>query len=391
MKNTLLLAVTIFGFISQAQAAFKTSESAIYAYGKTSKYEVIIANTSNGKYQVTRTSDGYTFPDLVDESSLDKVKGCGKTTPRFCVNEDVIFAYGKSSKYESKIIGYNNSLNTYTIKRNSDGYIFSDLVVVEQIDKIKGCGQTTPRLCVNDDVIFNYGSSKYEAKIAGYNNVSKTYSVRRNSDAYLFVDKVSVSLLFKLKKSSQFTCDNVDGIISDSTEDIIAAYSGLGSLTTSEKSEYLKTVSKYLLTTNRADTNIFARFTFGKLVKMSTAKMVQDAFGKAVADDQAALLKDGWKSIDQIEANVYTLDFAMRVLQAGIKLRMTMPNANASIQAYLTRLAAIAGEQQLSKKIIGLSALVQDLQPLLQELIQDPRQQSLGMLTADVAGWISKN
>lgn len=388
----------------QTKPRFCVNESVIVkyrdAYGYFHGKKAIIAGyNSNGTYSTK--SDSGTVESNWSVDKLFKTKACGnvhkETNIKFCAGEKVIYVY-------KNVYGYNQTTMAEVAGVSSDGESYVTLYGDTYAPDIKEvalfktrsreCSKTEPRFCIDEPAIrtykdvYGYPHSE-NVTIAGYNS-SGLFALTNSSG--LLSDIYQISVLSKIKGSSgSLACEGVDAFLSDSTTDVVNSYNSLAKITTAERAEYLRNVSQYLLPLNRADTNLFARFVIGKIVRSSTAKVVRDAFKSAVENDLTELNKAGWKSIDQIEANAATLDFAMRVLYSGVKLRLSMPDANESLKTFSSRLTAAAGEQKLSAKISALQGIVKDMQPMLIELMQDPRHGALGEVTQDVAGWVMKN
>ena len=312
-------------------------------------------------------------------SELAKTKGTGPTNPSFRVGERVIYGTG-----ELTVAGYlSNGL--YKIKSQS-GSIAPSTYEASELAKTKGAGPTSPSFRVGERVI--YGNNEFI--VAGFLS-NGLYKIKSQSGS-ISSSTYGANELVKVKNGiGGLACQGTDASISDSSTDVLNTYLALAQVSTSERAAFLRNISQYIVPVNRGDVNTFARFVLARIVKSSTAKVVQSGFSKMMEADQLELAKLGYKSIDQIEVNAATLDFAMRVLYAGLKLRMDMPNATEQLRPYITELTATAAETKLSAKISRLVNLVKQIQPTLLELMQDPRHGALGEVTQDVAGWVLKN
>ena len=131
-----------------------------------------------------------------------------------------------------------------------------------------------------------------------------------------------------------------------------------------------------------------AGMVIAKIIRLSSSQVVKENFEKAATNFTAALEKTNWKSIDQIEANSRTLDFATRVIYATVKLKLNLANTTFQDNAELAELGRIAATTQLSKKIAALQSFCEAHRYLVDELIQDPRHSVLGMIAADIMGWV---
>jgi len=403
MKTILILIIGFLGLQTFAQSndvsvngcgkgspRFCVNEPVYYEnnFGK------IVGFSSDGRYSFQYnggTYHGQVSSNVNPQSLYHATEGkCGTSVPRFCVNaNEPVF----HEQYLGAIVGVGAN-GDYAFKYYGGTY-HGQVSVGLKANKIyrgtKGkCGSTSPRFCVGEPTF--YGS--HSGTIVGF-NADEKYVFKYNGGTYhgQVSPNLAAESLVKIKKSgySGASCEGVDATLSEIPSDVLNAYLSLAKVTTAERSTFLTEISQYIVSQNQAESTLFARLVFAKIVKDSTAKIVQDNFAKSVQDDLNDLEKIGWKSIDQIEAKISTLDFAIRVLAAGVKLRMSMPDANDSMNSFRTRLAAVVGVPKLSVKITTLQQIVTDMQPLLQDLMQDPRHAALGDVTQEVAGWILKN
>jgi hypothetical protein len=400
MKKILILFLALL-----SSTTFGQSESGVNGCGKgtprfcvgepvykRSAFGYIVSFDNNGEYGFKYHGGNYS--GVVESNvSTDELyratKGkCGTTVPRFC-NGDVV--YIQHSKGIVVGVGANG---TYAFQYVGGNYSGSVVPSNSPVDLYKGdegkCGNTTPRFCVGEPVY----RGGYYGKIVGF-NAKGEYAFMYEGGNYSgsIEGSHAASSFTKIKNSgtSGQSCDGIEPNLSEMPADVMNSYLALAKVTTAERSDFLTEASKYLVAQNQGDSTLMARLMFAQIVKKSTAKVVQDNFLKPVQQDQQELEKLGWRNVDQIDAKASTLDFGVRVLAAAVKLRMSMPDANPSIQAFRSRLATIIAEPKLSVKITTLQAIVKDMQPMLQELMQDPRNGALGEVTQDVAGWVLKN
>jgi len=391
MKTLLILIIGFLGIqafgqgsfdnCSRRKPSFCVNEPA-YVRGY---YGTIRAYDANNVYVFV--SNGGTMLNNVSASEIYRATlgTKGASRPQLYVGE-AVYAQG----YYGKITGVNAD-GQYVFYSNGGTTVPN--LSIDQLYKLTPgtCGRTRPQFCVNEPTF----TGGYHGKIVGVGASNGKYVFYSNGGTTLA--DISVEALPKVQKGSAsssaqgLSCEYLDIFLSDTPSDVLSSYAALATVTTTERAEYLTEISKYLVSQNQAESTLFARLVFAKVVKSSTAKFVQDNFAKPVQDDLKELEKIGWKSIDQIEAKVSTLDFAIRVLAAGVKLRMSMPDANDSMASFRSRLAATVAEPKLSAKIATLQGIVKDMQPLLLDLMQDPRHGALGEVTQDVAGWILKN
>jgi hypothetical protein len=348
-------------------------------------YGKVIAFSSSNQYVFT--SNGGTNLNGVEANEMYRLSSgsIGNSNPKFKV-DDLAFVDG----YYGSIVGA--GVNGRYVFKSQGGTTIAD-VTPSSIYRMNSevCGRTRPIFCVDEPT----HTRGYQGKIMGVTFEGK-YVFRSNGGTT--ISDLSVGELTKIIDNGRrstgggLMCDNLDVYISDDAKEVFGAYAALATVSTSDRAEYLNEISKYI-TAYQANPYviIFSRLVFAQITKSSTAKVVKDVFTKPVQDDLRELEKVGWKSIDQVKPESMTLDFATRVLAAAVKLRMGMPDANPSIQAFRSRLAASAAEERLSAKIVTLQQIVTDMQPLLMELVQDPRHSSLGMVSQSVAGWILKN
>jgi hypothetical protein len=370
---TLISIITLFSSLSFAQATDTGrrcgSTSPSFCVGEKVAFpgyhnSTITGVLSNGTYQVS----GAYYSSYPPEK-IGKTTGCGKTNPRFCANEKVVFP----GYHNATIIGY-TSEGSYIV---SGAYYSS--YTAEKIGKTKGCSNTTPRFCANERV--------------GVNGYPNAIALGYTSEGAIIVESAYYSSYTadKLGKVRSRNSNSVDGLsvyLSTDTEDVTLSYSALASVTTKERADFLNSSSAYLKQLNSEDVNIFAGMVLAKIIRLSTSQVVKDHFETPAVAFTAELAKNNWKSIDQIEANLRTLDFATRVIYAAVKLKLTMAQADPKDNQDLLQLGQIAAMTQLSRKIAALQQFCESKRHIVEELIQDPRHGVLGMVTADVMGWV---
>lgn len=374
MKNLALLSIiTLLSSLSFAQSTDSGrrcgSTTPSFCVGEKVAFPnyhnaTITAVLNDGKYQV---SDAYY--SAYAAADIGKTTGCGKTTPRFCAGEKVVFP----NYHNAKIVGYTSS-GTYIV---SDAYYSS--YTPEKIGKTKGCSNTTPRFCANEPV----GVSNYPDAIAlGYTSLGSIIVANGYYSAY------EAKSLGKKRSRYGNNIDSLSVYLSTDTEDVTLSYSALASVTTKERADFLNSSSAYLKQLNSEDVNIFAGMVLAKIIRLSTSRVVQENFVTPAQAFTAELEKNNWKSTDQIEANLRTLDFATRVIYAAVKLKLTMAQVDPKDNQDLLQLGQIAAMTQLSRKIAALQQFCESKRHIVEDLIQDPRHGVLGMVTADVMGWV---
>ncbi len=344
----------------------------------------------DGTYSVTYRNGAYDYP--VSGIPVEKLfrassNRCLTQKSKICNGYKVVYndffgeVVGISSN-NTFAITYKNGAYNYTVSNISEDSIF--------VSTDKKCGSTVPKFCNGEPIIY----SDFSGKIVGISTAG-TYAITYVNGAYDYtVIKILPNRIVKTQKSrGGLACDDVSGELGDTPADVANSYNSLAQISTSERAEFLTEISKTVGAPGQQDimTTLFARFVFAKVVNLSTSKAVKASFQPTVDQDQKELQKIGWKSIDQIEAQIGTLNFAARILSAAVKLRMNMPQMNDSITSFRSRLAMASADTRLSTKVSALNGIAQDMQPLLMELIQDPRNSSLGMVAQDAAGWILKN
>lgn len=366
---------------------------------------------------------------------------CGKTQPSFCVNEHVVIG----TYYDAKIIGV-LATGVYAVEgapvsnygpeymAKTDGCLPAstnfpsvcvgesvavgpdfDVTVVgiyangnlavkgtytsvlnpNQIASKKVCGADDPSFCPKEPVIIG---SKKATVVGVYRNgnyaVSGSYkSVFHRNEMAKTVASPAINQTAKtVEASNPNDLFSLEVKMSSSATDVFNTYQQLSSVVTKERAEFLKAASQYIKTLNHEGVNQFAGMILAKIVSHSTAEVVKQNFGKPMTDYIADLEKSSSiKSIDQIEANAKTLDFATRIIYAGLKLKMTLPTIVESDKADLAQLGKIATMTKLSEKIAALQDYCTKNQGMIEELIQDPRHGVLGKATADVFQWVLNN
>ena len=327
---------------------------------------IVTAVMSNGNYAVSGAYNSEYPPSL-----MGKTKGCGTTTPRFCMNEDIVI----SGYPNSRVIGINLTSGNYYVSG-----AYNREYPVNLMGKTKGCGTTTPRFCAGEPVVI---SGYPNSLIIGVNLVTGTYYV---SGAYN--REYPANLIGKTRSTNPNSPESLNVMMSTDTQDIVQTYQALASVTTKDRSAFLTASSAYLTQMNSEDVNIMAGMVVSKIIRLSTSQVVKDNFDKPALAFIQGLEKSNWKSLDQIEANVRTLDFATRVIFAAVKLKLNLANSTLQDNADLAELGRIAATTQLSKKILSLQNFCESHRMIVDELIQDPRHGVLGMTTADIMGWV---
>ena len=295
---------------------------------------------------------------------------CGNTQPSFCVGEKVIV-----SGYPNAQITGVMSTGNYTVS----GAYFNEYSP-DKMGKTKGCGTTTPRFCAGEKVTI---SGYPNATVIGVNLFTGNYYI---SGAYY--SEYSAEKLGKTRSANPNSPESLNVYLSTDTQDIVQTYQALASVTTKERSDFLTSSSAYLTQLNSEDVNIMAGMVIVKIIRLSTSSAVKENFQKPAVDFIAAIEKNNWKSLEQIEANSRTLDFATRVVYAAVKLKLSLADSTHQNNADLAELGRIATTTQLSKKLSGLQAFCESHRFLVDEMIQDPRHGVLGMTTADIMGWV---
>jgi hypothetical protein len=411
MKNFILFSIFGLGFlfINNAKAAELSYsgcgfDAPIFCVGNSAFFHSdtgwapgkIVGIYSDSRYAFKYDSDGHTGiarPAFLVKVANEGEKVCEETKAnrlKFCVGDPAFYVPTSGVIVPGTIGGLRG--NQFYLFKKSNGKDYIDWVDSEKLAKgakagEKVCGKGTPKFCTGEDTFLADGNG---GKIVGV-FFYEFYVFKYNSDGEVAYFETKSLTKIKSAGSSQLNCEGIEASLGEQSTDIANTYNALAKVSTAERAQYLKDVTQYLVPTNRADTNLFARFLIAKIVRGSSAQVVKDAFAQAIEADQKELAKNNWTSIDQIEVNAYTLDFASRVLYAAIKLRMTMPDATDVLKPYLAELVSIASETKLSAKIVALHAFAEKIQPMVQELILDPRYQMLGMVTQDVLGWIVKN
>lgn len=307
-----------------------------------------------------------------------------KDFPSVCVGESVAIR----DILDRTIVGiYSNG--TLAIK---DSWARYDL---DEIASKKACGAGEPSFCPKEPVII--GNRK--AKVVGIYRDGKyavSGAVLSVYDRNEMAKTVASTAGNREQRSSKATNPNdlfsIEVRMSSSATDVFSTYQQLSSVVTKERAEFLKSASQYIKTLNHEGVNQFAGMILAKIVSHSTAEVVKQNFAKPMADYIADLEKSSnIKSIDQIEANAKTLDFATRIIYAGLKLKMTLPTIVESDKADLAQLGKIAAMTKLSEKIAALQDYCTKNQGMIEDLIQDPRHGVLGKATADVFQWVLNN
>lgn len=327
---------------------------------------IVTGVMTNGNYTVS----GAYYSEYAAKD-IGKTKGCGTTTPRFCMSESVVI----SGYPQAKIVGINLTTGNYYV---TNAYYAE--YAVKSMGKTKGCGTTTPKFCIGEKAAINGYPS---ASVIGINLTNGNYYV---TNAYYA--EYSVSSMGKTRSTNPNSPDSLNVYLSTDTQDIVQTYQALASVTTNERSDFLLSSSAYLTQLNSEDVNIMAGMVVAKIIRLSTSQAVKENFEKPANEFIAAIEKNNWKALDQIEANSRTLDFATRVVYAAVKLKLSLADSSHQNNADLAELGRIAATTQLSKKLSGLQAFCESHRSLVDELIQDPRHGVLGMTTADIMGWV---
>jgi hypothetical protein len=415
MTTSILLVLMVIGSISWAETQLRCGEGnfsfcvgeTVYGNGyydsvKSGYHQAVITRAlPNNYYEIQWKIDGSRGSQFHQALWLIKTKGKNPTYQDVRIN-DIVIANGHydstvSGFKPAKVVGYDSNGN-FLLYWETEQKLTTQVHQRSWFAKTKGCGTDSPRICVGYTVTAN---GHYDSRVSGIKGAkvigvttANTY-VLRWDDGEISTQPHQATWLIGIQRGgnigAELTCEGVDAYLSDSPSDVLQSYLALSRVSTAERSDFLVEVSKFLVAQNQGDSTLFARMVFAKVVSLSTAKVVKGSFAEAVKGDQAELQKIGWKSIEQIEAKVSTLDFASRILAAAVKLRLNMPDSNDSLASFRSRLAASIADTKLSTKITTLQQIVTDMQPLLIELVQDPRHSSLGMVSQDVAGWIMKN
>jgi hypothetical protein len=354
----------------------------VFSEGSAAKLSGLIGGT---QATVTYSNGGTSHNIYINSIGLATTGACTRVSAiKFC-NGDTVYVDGS----QATLVAF-NAYGLFTVSYRNGGTSYNLKPEKLNMGNKNSVSKTKPRFIIGEPVYFS-GS---HATVVGFTSEGLfTIMYSNGGTSY----NISVERLGKTQPTSVLglTCEDVEGELGDLPEDVKNSFLALANISTSERAAYLGEISKALSggSAEQVDpkTTLMARFAFAKIVSQSTAKAVKVGFNKAVEQDQKSLEALGWKSIDQIDPQVSTLNFAARVLSASVKLRMSMPALNESVLSFRARLASAVAEPRLSAKMANLQAISQDMQPLLMELLQDPRHSSLGMVAQEFAGWILKN
>lgn len=309
-----------------------------------------------------------------ETKSLAKTTGCGKTNPRFCINETVVI-----ESYKNKTIVGIHADGTYLL----DGW--NPRYSVDLLSKTRGRGQTTPSFCVGETITID-GQTKL---VVGYNPAKKAYSLDGWAPLYG---------AGRLRKTDKAFCstqtpaaaDEIVISLSLETGDVVEAYQNLARVTSKERSEFLKSIANSVGKLNSGGVNVFAGFLFAKIVRSSTAQVVKDKFEPAVATYVAQMEKTNWTTPLQVEFSDQMVEFATHVVAAGVRTRNTQAALTPQNEIRLKALANAAAKKGTLAKANALKEFLSSNMNLIEDLVADPRHGAIGSLVADTAQWVNK-
>lgn len=336
-----------------------------------------------------------------DSASNKTIDGLGVTTGRKCSNTNPRICVGDLVYTNSGVAGWNGTYRAKVLALSAN-YTKVSVALLDYSDKASNkpvsafavtnrCGTSKPKLCVGDQVTTKSGyagwNGNYHATVIAVSTNLTDYSVKLRDYSDIASNK-PVGSFNIVSRANSTGLDSMSVYMSTDTQDIVSSFSSLASVTTKERADFLNSSSAYITQLNSEDVNIFSGMVLAKIIRLSTSQVVKDNFETPAINFTTELEKNNWKSIDQIEANLRTLDFATRVIYAAVKLKLTMAQVDPKDNQDLLQLGQIAAMTQLSRKIAALQQFCESKRHIVEELIQDPRHGVLGMVTADVMGWV---
>lgn len=408
MKNLILISlVSLFSSISFAQANNCGQTSPRLCVGDTVWTQQGIDGW-NGTYEAKITgvssdlkSYSLKLTQYSDTASNKSIEGLGVTTGRKCSSTNPRICVGDLVYTNSGIGGWNGTYRAKVLALSAN-YTKVSVALLDYSDKASNkpvsafavtnrCGTSKPKLCVGDQVTTKSGFSgwngNYHATVVGVSSSLTEYTVKLRDYSDIASNKPVESFSI-VSRANPSGLDSMSVYMSTDTQDIVSSFSALASVTTKERADFLNSSSAYITQLNSEDVNIFSGMILAKIIRLSTSRVVQENFVTPAQTFTAELEKNNWKSIDQIEANLRTLDFATRVIYAAVKLKLTMAQVDPKDNQDLLQLGQIAAMTQLSRKIAALQQFCENKRHIVEDLIQDPRHGVLGMVTADVMGWV---
>jgi hypothetical protein len=396
MKNFILMLIIMLTSFTFAQNSslkcgntnpqYCLNEMVYRTTDRSKSYLAKIVEVSSDKkiYTVRDEDDGHLTKYYA--SHLSKTEGCGKTSPKFCVNEMVYRTTNRSKSYLAKIVAVSSDKQIYTVRDEDDGHLTK--YYASHLSKTEGCGNITPKFCINDKVERKAANGNYYlSKIVAVSTDKQIYTLSDEDDGYLTRYYASQLALIS-RPTSTISIDRLDPRISRDTHEITDAVKQLQSAVSEPRKKFLEHMTSGLSKQNNETVNIMAGLILSKIIKGLTAPIIKDNFEKEVDRFLSDEKTKGFENLDNIVLDSNTLDLASRVLFSAAALQESQlastENSNLKQRIGLNMI-----DRKLSSKLIGLQNLCNESQKMIINLIESEKYSVFGQVTADICGWIA--
>jgi len=337
---------------------------------------------SNNEFRVRYTSSNTLAGSLHGASELSKTKGCGNSTPRFCINEQVYLGSAAST-----IVGIRGS--DYQLLFNRSGSYAGSLHEAKELAKISGCSTTNPRFCVGEHVLLGTTPSKLVAILA-----DGSFELLYETNSSLSGSYHSPSELTKLKNGcadgpNGFCAGDLGTSSPVSPETIADNFFEITFVVPEQKAALFKRLSDYSRSLNWEVVQDMLIVLGAKYTTASTSDVMKNGFAPAYTAALKAL-PAGIQDFSSIEPSKETLVVALEVLRAAVEQNLHSATPAPEATAMMGRLTGIAAETRFLDKALRLRRFVQDYSEILLAEIQDPHAAGIAAMTQVVMTWISQ-
>jgi hypothetical protein len=321
---------------------------------------------------------------------ISKIKGCGKSTPRYCVGEQVrVDLYPNISGSEHVV------KDSIIVGLNSKGYVLSGrdgYWETKWLGKTRGCGTTKPAYCVGEIVAvdtYGYESSEHttlQGEITGI--FYSGYSL--NGRSHIWETTWLKKTLNGCRKFPGNVCPGNIGMSSlVNTESLPSNLNEIAQVVPEIKAKLFRRLAEESSRLQSENINRMLIVLSYAFLKNSTSQILQTGF---LPEYQKAVgtLPKGFQDLSEYTPNVENIQIAMLIMRSAVEMDINSATPSEFGQTMMGSLAGIQAEPRFSMRLIRLQGFINQYSEVLLASIQDPHNAGMAGMTQVILSWLSQ-